>query len=82
MNKIAKLDVVPAQKIVQESVVEVLERALDRAKAGEIQSIAVAGINEAGFAITNFSLTRSRFEMIGAIALLHDTIMRDLQEES
>lgn len=78
--KIAKLEVVPAQKLVQADVLKVLGHAIELAEAGELQCVALAGVRSDGHIFTNISLSRSRFEMLGAVTMLQSDIIKDVNE--
>lgn len=78
---IAKFHVVQASTVVQDDVVSALERALELAKSGNLQCIAISGVRADGYCYSRVSLSRSRFELLGAIDVTHNDLLRELAGE-
>lgn len=70
-QKIVSLRTVAVE--VNDAVVEMLAETLERAQAGEIQSIVIAATMTGGRTLTDF-VTDDRVEAIGLSGLLHHTL--------
>jgi hypothetical protein len=70
MNKIKSIDgSTPAGMVVPETV-ELLERALEKAKSGELRSVAIAGIKQNSNALTQWHSEGELFALCGAVSWL------------
>lgn len=75
----AKVHVIDAEPV-GEGIVETLEDWLERAKAGEVSSVAIAIVNRDGSASTEWSDAPSQVLLIGAVSRLQWRLNQELDE--
>lgn len=67
-------------KIVNESCVETLQDWLEKAKAGEVVTVAIAGITGDGASLTQWSEIDHVQALLGAITILEAKVVREVIE--
>ncbi|QIG69482.1 hypothetical protein EVB79_112 [Rhizobium phage RHph_N3_13] len=67
-------------KIVNESCVELLESWLERAKSGEVQTVAIAGLTDSSSSTTQWSEIDHVQALLGALKILEARIVRQVVE--
>lgn len=80
-SSIATLSVVefkPREKIVNESCVSTLEEWLERAKAGDVITVAIAGLTNENSSTTQWSEIDAVSALLGAITILEARIVREV----
>jgi hypothetical protein len=70
----------PRTKIVNESVVELLEHWLEMAKSGEVDTVAIAGLISDGSSISQASEVGHVQALLGALRILEMRIVREAIE--
>ena len=79
MSNVYALPTLP--NICRADAIETLERYLERAKAGEITTVAIAAINTEGSANFSYSQQVSGVSLLGAVTLLQHDLTAALMRE-
>lgn len=73
---------VTRQELIEETVIHVLEAALEAAKLGKVSSVAIAGLNSEGEMWTDWSSAPSRVAQLGSIAYLQAEYASTARDET
>lgn len=72
---------VPNTTFIDEDVVGILERALERAKAGDFGGLALVAITRDGGHFSSFSKSEDRMKLIGALSFVQFRQMRAYDDD-
>lgn len=78
----SKLHVITAEPDGSKSVIERLEETLEKAKVGELSSVAIAVVYRDGCTSRCWSDAPSMATLIGSVGMMHHLMMRDTLEDA
>lgn len=82
MTLTAVPDIADEATLINRYTVDLLEDWLERAKAGEIVEVVIAGINDRGECVTNASGTLDIMRRLGALEIARDAYLAHVREMS
>lgn len=75
MNNVKSIDGSTPVGVAVPETIALLERTLERAKSGELRSVAIAGITQNGYATTEWHSEGELFALCGAVTWLSSRII-------